>query len=69
MIWSVSTLLRRSGIPVPVCWVKASMVVVLSGGRAGQTGAGRSEGLARWPATAVAAATGTDTRWVRPPLP
>ncbi len=37
MIWSVSTLLRRSGIPTPVCVVKASIVVLLdvcaAGGR------------------------------------
>src|SRR5690348_17052860 len=29
----------------------------------------RSAGAARWPATAVAAATAGDTRWVRPPRP
>ena len=29
----------------------------------------RSAGAQRWPATAVAAATGGETRWVRPPLP
>src|SRR4029077_18574808 len=28
-----------------------------------------SSGVAKWPATAVAAATAGDTRWVRPPLP
>src|SRR3954466_2853823 len=29
MIWSVSTLLRRSGTPTPVCWLNFSMAVVL----------------------------------------
>src|SRR5207245_3314453 len=29
----------------------------------------RSAGEAKWPATAVAAATAGDTRWVRPPRP
>ena len=58
MIWSVSTLLRRSGTAVPVCTVNLSMTVSY-----------RSAGLARWPVTAVAAATSGDTRWVRPPLP
>src|SRR6185503_20075284 len=29
----------------------------------------RSAGAARWPVTAVAAATSGETRWVRPPLP
>src|SRR5207244_10042405 len=29
----------------------------------------RSEGSAKWPAIAVAAATAGDTRWVRPPGP
>ena len=29
----------------------------------------RSSGLAKWPATAVAAATAGETRWVRPPRP
>src|SRR4051812_19175982 len=28
-----------------------------------------SPGVAKWPATAVAAATAGDTRWVRPPRP
>src|SRR4051794_41562414 len=31
MIWSVSTLLRRSGTPAPVCEVNASMSALLSG--------------------------------------
>src|SRR5699024_6842609 len=76
MIWSVSTLLRRSGTPMPVGVVKASMAGVL--GRAGQapggrseggTGAPRSDGEDSVPRTAVAAATTGETRWVRPPLP
>src|SRR6478735_6058729 len=29
MIWSVSTLLRRSGTPTPVCWVNFSMMFFL----------------------------------------
>src|SRR5450756_1451898 len=33
MIWSVSTLLRRSGTPTPVCWVNFSMVRPPSGGQ------------------------------------
>src|SRR5659263_514737 len=32
MIWSVSTLPRRSGTPTPVCWLNFSMVVLSSGG-------------------------------------
>src|SRR5690606_19060692 len=31
MIWSVSTLLRRSGTPMPVCWVIFSMALLFSG--------------------------------------
>src|SRR4051794_18876895 len=27
MIWSVSTLLRRSGTPTPVCWLNFSMTI------------------------------------------
>src|SRR5690606_3357785 len=30
---------------------------------------GRSAGVAKWPAMAVAAATAGETRWVRPPRP
>ena len=61
MIWSVSTLERRSGTPMPVWVVKASI-------------SARSSGLEvlgrrRVPRTAVAAATSGETRWVRPPLP
>ena len=58
MIWSVSTLLRRRGTAWPVCRVNFSMDPPY-----------RSAGLARWPVTAVAAATSGDTRWVRPPRP
>src|SRR3569833_4540228 len=35
MIWSVSTLDRRSGTPMPVCWVNGSMAVAPRGGSAG----------------------------------
>src|SRR5450756_3110296 len=47
MIWSVSTLLRRSGVTMPVCVEKASMAVSPY----------RSEGALSVPRTAVAAAT------------
>ena len=61
MIWSVSTLLRRSGTPTPVWLVNASISLLRRlRGRPGDESV---------PRTAVAAATGTDTRWVRPPLP
>ena len=64
MIWSVSTLLRRSGTPMPVWVVNVSISWLLLG----STGS-RSAGLDRVPRTAVAAATSGETRWVRPPLP
>src|SRR6476661_9953608 len=38
MIWSVSTLLRRRGTPIPVWVVNCSMSVALLGGRADQVG-------------------------------
>src|SRR5690349_11988103 len=38
MIWSVSTLLRRSGRTVPVCWVKASMSCPPRGRRSADRG-------------------------------
>src|SRR5690606_38995696 len=44
MIWSVSTLLRRSGTPTPVCWVNFSMAMFLLSGadqRAGGLEVGR----------------------------
>jgi hypothetical protein len=59
MIWSVSTLVRRSGAAVPVWVVKASMTQAPI----------RSAGAVRRPVSAVAAATAGLTRWVRPPLP
>ena len=61
MIWSVSTLLRRSGTPTPVWLVNFSIRPAPI--------SPRSAGEERVPRIAVAAATGTDTRWVRPPLP
>ena len=63
MIWSVSTLLRRSGTAVPVWTVNFSMLcrsLSRLRGRRGRPGG---------PVTAVAAATGGETRWVRPPRP
>src|SRR6201995_2170477 len=73
MIWSVSTLLRRSGATRPVGLLDFSIRGSLSGsvgGRARAAGAaGSSSGVLRWPVTAVAAATSGETRWVRPPLP
>ena len=66
MIWSVSTLVRRSGTPMPVCVVNFS-IVRPPGDRVGATV--RSAGLESVPRTAVAAATSGLTRWVRPPLP
>ena len=60
MIWSVSTLLRRSGTPTPVWLVNASITPPRARGRPGEESV---------PRTAVAAATGTETRCVRPPLP
>ena len=65
MIWSVSTLLRRSGIPTPVCVRKASIVVSLEGlcwlvGRSGTVaGAGRCR------SGCSAGARGADRRAVR----
>ena len=59
MIWSVSTLLRRSGTPMPVWLVNLSISDLAPGRRASSS----------VPRIAVAAATGTETRWVRPPLP
>ena len=64
MIWSVSTLLRRSGTPMPVWLVNFSIRLPVS-----RLTGSRSAGEDSVPRTAVAAATGTDTRWVRPPLP
>ena len=40
-----------------------------SDSRGRRVGSDRSAGEARWPSTAVAAATCGETRWVRPPLP
>ena len=61
MIWSVSTSLRRSGTHA------AGVDGELLHGRSLR--AQRSAGAASRPVTAVAAATGGETRWVRPPLP
>src|SRR5699024_3091093 len=74
MIWSVSTLLRRSGTPMPVWVVKDSMGCSWSEGSRvsrsrAQAAGSRSDGEDRVPRTAVAAATTGETRWVRPPLP
>ena len=56
MIWSVSTSDRSSGTARPVTSCTASI-------------SSSSPGVANRPATAVAAATAGDTRWVRPPRP
>src|SRR5664279_306446 len=65
MIWSVSTLLRRSGTPTPVWVVNLSMAVFLRSGSVARYGLRdegrwqpqRSAGLDRVPRRAVAAAT------------
>src|SRR5206468_5070943 len=44
MIWSVSTLLRRSGTAVPMCTVNFSMAVPSEVGGAGQRAADRGRG-------------------------
>ena len=56
MIWSVSTSERsQRHAPCPR--------------RCARPPSHRSSGVAKWPATAVAAATAGETRWVRPPRP
>ena len=57
MIWSVSTSERSSGTARPVITVT------------GFTSVRGPSGAAKRPATAVAAATAGETRWVRPPRP
>ena len=56
MIWSVSTSVRSRGTARPVTMTTGSI-------------SRRSSGVANVPATAVAAATAGETRWVRPPRP
>src|SRR6476661_9832697 len=83
MIWSVSTLLWRSGTPMPVWVVNFSMAdpsLAVGTGAGGLYAAparrpadagsdSRSDGELSVPRTAVAAATTGETRCVRPPLP